>query len=207
MLDLFSLRKKRYFIIATINTRLSTTTLMRHALHLITRLIKDTINLYEEGTVKEVVPTKIMSYTQIEEGLRVLRSGKGIGKMIFVPSPEDVVPIVPEQSLPYKSDAGALYILSGGLGGIGRSLARWMVARGVRNLIFLSRTGNITNSVQDMVKELGSKGSKIHIYTCDVTDRARLVEVIEECKAILPPIKVCIQGAVILKVCVEFLGR
>jgi hypothetical protein len=175
-------------------------TLMRHAPHLITRLIKDTINLYEEGKVKEAVPTKIMNYTQIEEGLRVLQSGKGMGKMIFVPSPEDVVPIVPEQSLPYSLEAEASYILSGGLGGIGRSLARWMVARGARNLIFLSRTGNITNPVQDMVIELESKGCRIHIYTCDVTDRARLVEVIKECKATLPPIKGCIQGAMILKV-------
>jgi hypothetical protein len=143
-----------------------------------------------------------MNYTQIEEGLRVLQSGKGMGKMIFVPSPEDVVPIVPEQSLPYSLEAGASHVLSGGLGGIGRSLAWWMVARGARNLIFLSRTGNITNPVQDMVTELESKGCRIHIYTCDITDRARLVEVIEECKTTLPPIKGCVQGAMILKVCV-----
>lgn len=175
-------------------------TMMRHRPELIRRLTEDTMRLYAEGSIKEAVPTRIMNFSQIEEGLRILQSGKGMGKMVFVPSPEDIVPIVPEQLSEYQLDATASYVLAGGLGGIGRSLARWMVARGARNLIFLSRTGRITDAVQEMKTEIESRGCAVHIFTCDVSDKARLAEVLEECKATLPSIKGCVQGSMILKV-------
>ena len=42
---------------------------------------------------------------------------------------------------PFKLDSNASYLLAGGLGGIGRSLAAWMVEQGARHLTFLSRSG------------------------------------------------------------------
>ena len=174
--------------------------MMRHRPELIGRLTNDTIRLYTEHKIKEAVPTTILNYSQIENGFRMLQSGKGMGKMVFKPNPEDLVPIVPQQLTPYRLDQQASYVLAGGLGGIGRSLARWMVTKGARNLIFLSRSGKVTDAVKEMKTELESKGCGTHIFTCDITDRTRLAAVIEECKASLPPIKGCIQGSMILKV-------
>jgi len=174
-------------------------TMMRHRPELIGRLTEDTIRLYDEGKIKEAKPTKIMNFSQIEEGLRILQSGKGVGKMIFVPSPDDIVPLVPEQLPPYKLDPNASYVLAGGLGGIGRSLARWMVTRGAKNLVFLSRSGNITDAVKETITEIESNGCKTHVFTCDVSDEARTAEVMKECQMTMPPIKGCIQGSMILK--------
>ncbi|KAH8815396.1 iterative type I polyketide synthase [Xylogone sp. PMI_703] len=174
-------------------------TMMRHRPELIARLTEDTVRLYVEGHIKEAKPTTVMSFAEIEDGLRILQSGKGVGKMIFVPHPEDVVPLVPQQLSEYKLSPDATYVMGGGLGGIGRSLANWMVGKGARNIVFLSRSGNITDAVQKMIDELQSKNCNVHIFKCDVSDKARLAEVLEECKTKLPPIKGCIQGAMILK--------
>jgi NAD(P)-dependent dehydrogenase (short-subunit alcohol dehydrogenase family) len=174
-------------------------TMMRHKPELIARLTEDTVRLYAEGHIREAKPTTVMSFSQIEEGLRILQSGKGVGKMIFVPNPADVVPLVPEQPSEYTLEPNATYVISGGLGGIGRSIATWMVGKGARSLVFLSRSGKITNAVEDMTAKLESTGCKVKIFTCDVSDKTRLAEVVEVCKADLPPIKGCIQGAMILK--------
>jgi hypothetical protein len=160
-----------------------------------------------EGKIKEAIPTNVMGYDRIEEGLRMLQSGKGMGKMVFKPSPEDLVPIVPEQLSPYQVDADASYVLAGGLGGIGRSIAKWLVERGARNLVFLSRSGRITDSVERMKLELETAGCNVKIFTCDVSDNTRVEEVMEECKRDLPPIKGCIQASMVLKVrphCIVF---
>ncbi len=175
-------------------------TMMKHRLRLIGRLTNDTIRLYMERKIREAVPTTVLNYSQIEEGFRLLQSGKGVGKIVFKPGPEDLVPVVPQQLSPYRFDEQASYVLAGGLGGIGRSLARWMAARDAKNLIFLSRSGNFTEAVQEMRTELELKGCGCHIFTCDVTDRPRLAAVLEECKNSLPPIKGCIQASMILKV-------
>lgn len=172
---------------------------MRHKPELVARLTEDTVRLYAEGHIREAKPTTVMSFSRIEEGLRILQSGKGVGKMIFVPNPADVVPLVPEQPSEYTLEPNATYVISGGLGGIGRSVATWMVGKGARSLVFLSRSGKITNAVEDLTAKLESTGCKVKIFTCDVSDKTRLAEVLEVCKADLPPIKGCIQGAMILK--------
>ena len=174
-------------------------TMMRHRPELIARLTEDTVRLYAEGHIKESKPTTVMKFSQIEEGLRILQSGKGVGKMIFVPSPDDIVPLVPEQLSEYRLRPDATYVMSGGLGGIGRSLGTWMAGKGARNLVFLSRSGKITDAVQAMVKKLESEGCNIRIFTCDVSDKARVGTVLEECKTTMPPIKGCIQGAMTLR--------
>jgi NAD(P)-dependent dehydrogenase (short-subunit alcohol dehydrogenase family)/acyl carrier protein len=174
-------------------------TMMRHRPELIARLTEDTIRLYAEGHIREAKPTTIMSFSQIEDGLRILQSGKGVGKIILVPSPEDIVPLVPLQLSEYSLQPDVTYIISGGLGGIGRSLAAWMVGKGARNLVFLSRSGKITDPVQKMVTNLESEGCSVHIFTCDVSNKARVAQVLEKCRTILPPIKGCIQAAMTLR--------
>ncbi|KAJ5813636.1 Lovastatin nonaketide synthase [Penicillium pulvis] len=123
---------------------------MRHKPSMIGQLTADAIRLFEEGKIREATPTTILKYSQVEEGLRLLQSGKGTGKMILVPEQEDRIPLIPDLSSPLFLDPNASYILAGALGGIGRSIARWMVSRGAKQLIFLSRSGRAESDVDSM---------------------------------------------------------
>lgn len=164
------------------------------------RLIGQTVQLYTEGKIKQAKPTQVLSYDKIEEALRTLQSGRGMGKIVLVPSPTDIVPIVPEQPANYKFDSNATYFLAGGLGGIGRSIGQWMASKGAKHVVFLSRTGKVTESVQKMIDDLESKDCQAHIFACDVSDSERVKTVIEEVTKTLPPIKGCVQGSMVLKV-------
>ncbi|KAK5988353.1 6-hydroxymellein synthase cdmE [Cladobotryum mycophilum] len=173
-------------------------TMMRYRPQLVHDLMVRTLELFEQGHIREAKPTAVMSFAQIEEGLRILQSGKGMGKMVFVPSPTDVVPVVPPQPAEYKLDSNATYVLAGGLGGIGRSMARWMASKGARHLIFLSRSGKLTGDALKMAQELEQKECGVHVFACDVSDPGRMKEVLDECARALPPIKGCIQGSMVL---------
>ncbi|EGC40933.1 iterative type I polyketide synthase [Histoplasma capsulatum var. duboisii H88] len=162
-------------------------------------LLKTTMRLWADKKIKGAYPLTTLGYSELEDGLRMLQSGKNIGKIVFAPNEKDIVPVIPEVKTPYTFEANASYILAGGLGGLGRSLARWMVSRGARHLIFLSRSGKITEPVQNMVSELEGKECEIRIFTCDVSDVSRLQSVVEECCQTLPPIRGCIQGSMVLK--------
>lgn len=175
-------------------------TMMRHKPVLIKRMLDETMRLWNEGVAKPANPTTIMKMSQVEEGLRLLQSGKGMGKIIVVPSADDVLPIVPATPAPYALRPNATYFLSGGLGGIGRSMARWMAVHGAKHFVFLSSSGNVTEPVSKMKGELEAAGCAVHIFRCDVSDRERVAQVLEECKQLhLPPIKGVIQGAMKLK--------
>lgn len=106
---------------------------------------------------------------------------------------------MPSQKPTYHFDPNASYVISGGLGGLGRSMASWMVRRGAKNLILLSRFGPVRESGQKLIAELEAQGVRVAAPSCDVTSRQTLERVLEDCQNNMPPIKGCIQGSMVLK--------
>jgi hypothetical protein len=75
-----------------------------------------------------------------------------------------------------------------------------MVKRGARNLILLSRSGLKTESAKTLVKDLAAQGAHIATPACDITDNSLLEAVLRNCALTMPPVKGCIQAAMVLKV-------
>jgi NAD(P)-dependent dehydrogenase (short-subunit alcohol dehydrogenase family) len=71
-------------------------------------------------------------------------------------------------------DPNATYLLVGCFGGLGRSLAIWMVERGARCLMFLSRTGATSQEASSIIRELHSIGAEPEVVQCNVTDSESL---------------------------------
>ncbi len=90
--------------------------------------------------------------------------------------------------------------MSGGLGGIGRSLGHWMVQQGAKNLVFLSRSGSTKPESKKAIEELSDKGARVTAYSCDVGNAEEVQEVLRQCSQEFPPIRGVIQGAMVLKV-------
>lgn len=95
---------------------------------------------------------------------------------------------------------GGTYLIAGGLGGLGRSIAAWMVQRGARYLILLSRSGP-QKSVNSFLEDLESRGAKVETPACDITDKNSLQSVLDNYARTMPPIKGCIQASMVLSVC------
>ena len=110
-----------------------------------------------------------------------------------------------ETKLDYQFDEHSTYLIAGGLGGLGRSAARWMVSRGVKYLILLSRSGAQSDTAIALIEELKAKGAHVEAPPCDITKADMLKSTLDKCAATLPPIKGVIQGSMVLKVCCCFL--
>ena len=97
-------------------------------------------------------------------------------------------------------DPMSTYVISGGLGGVGRSIAKWMVSRGARYLLLLSRSGVQSEKSKQFIAELELSGVKVEAPACDVGHPTVLSSTLKKCEASLPPVKGCIQAAVVLRV-------
>lgn len=89
------------------------------------------------------------------------------------------------------------YILVGGLGGIGRAIATWMIERGARNLVFLSRSAGATSQDQSFRHELELQGSTVIMIKCDVTIQQQVQAAIHACPA---PVGGILQLSMIVRV-------
>ena len=101
----------------------------------------------------------------------------------------------------YWFDAAATYVVAGGFGGIGRSIARWLVRCGATHLVLLSRSGPAgSQKRQALLEELEGKGVHVRSPACDIARLSSLQKVIEECKETMPPIKGVFQASMVLRV-------
>ncbi|MEW1672662.1 type I polyketide synthase [Streptomyces noursei] len=76
-------------------------------------------------------------------------------------------------------DAAGTVLITGGTGGLGRVVARHLVAEhGVRSLLLVSRRGPDAEGVEELVAELGRCGAEVSVVACDVTDRGAVGELV-----------------------------
>ncbi|MET9418683.1 type I polyketide synthase, partial [Streptomyces klenkii] len=80
----------------------------------------------------------------------------------------------PTADVPWN--ASGTVLITGGTGGLGRTLARHLVVEhGVRSLLLVSRSGLAADGAEDLVAELGVD---VSVEACDVTDRAAVDELL-----------------------------
>lgn len=108
--------------------------------------------------------------------------------------------VVPPTASAMKLHDDAAYLLVGGLGGLGRALARWLVKNGAKHLIFLSRSGSTKEEARKLVTDLQAAGTNVAVYTCDVGDPEQLAEALRRTAQDMPPIRGVVHGGMILKV-------
>ena len=107
---------------------------------------------------------------------------------------------MPSSSPKYSFNQDATYLIAGGLGGLGRAITRWMVSRGARNFILLSRSGARSKEAVDLIKEMKSLDVDIAAPPCDLSVGDEVSATLERYRLTMPPIKGCIQASMVLKV-------
>ena len=60
------------------------------------------------------------------------------------------------------------YLLSGCLGGIGRSISKWLMRQGARKFVFIGRSGLDKEAARRLVQDLGDAGAKVTVIRGDV---------------------------------------
>ncbi|KAI1749775.1 KR domain-containing protein [Xylaria castorea] len=92
-----------------------------------------------------------------------------------------------------------IYLIAGGLGGLGQKIARWLVTRGARFLILLSRSGPRKKGSVELADQLKASGVVLETPMCDMTDLALLHMVLQDCSQRMPPVRGCIHATMVLK--------
>ncbi|MEU6776572.1 type I polyketide synthase [Streptomyces sp. NPDC046759] len=73
-------------------------------------------------------------------------------------------------------------LVTGGTGGVGRHLARWLARAGAQHLVLTSRSGPDAPGARELHAELTALGAEVTVAACDIADRdalARLLAGIE----------------------------
>lgn len=134
------------------------------------------MNFFRDGHISPISIEKTFAPAKTPEAFQYMQQGDHIGKIVLElrnPASEELQlgPIEAGQAQTGATlDGSASYLLVGGLGGLGRSVAVWMVQHGARSLTFLSRSAGTTRSNKIFAEEIESMGCEVHLVRGDVTE-------------------------------------
>ncbi|XP_049870464.1 fatty acid synthase-like [Pectinophora gossypiella] len=159
----------------------------KHCFNLRTKLGELILGGVASGAVR---PLTYCSFdkTNVEAAYRYMAAGKHIGKVLIkirdeepqtrnsiVKPSHNVIDAEPR----YMCSENEVYVLVGGLGGIGLELADWLILRGARKILMCSRIG-ISNGYQALrIRTWQAYGSDIQISTHDVTSESGCEEMLK----------------------------
>ncbi|KAM3502999.1 hypothetical protein MY10362_004480 [Beauveria mimosiformis] len=150
---------------------------------LIKRLMNEMMDLIDQGVVGPIQHLNSFCISQLEPAMSNFSKGVHTGKFVITFDDPAAKLKVAQSAVRAKFDPTAAYLLVGGLGGLGRSLAMWMVERGARHLVFLSRSGADRPEAVLLVKDLEAVGASPKVVCCDVTCKAAVASAVSDISA------------------------
>ena len=130
----------------------------------------------KEGYVKPL-PRTVFGPHQVKEAFKHMMTGKHIGKVLVKIRDEESDRLKPTIPKPVTIRATTktwfrpdrVYILVGGLGGMGVEMIYWMMLRGAKKIVATSRSGVKTNSQRLFLKQLAEFSKWQDALNMDVT--------------------------------------
>ncbi|THW50357.1 ketoacyl-synt-domain-containing protein [Aureobasidium pullulans] len=159
------------------------------------KLVNRVLGLLRDGAVAAIKPSSTYDVSELPDAFSAVSQSTSTAGTILAYDRPSMVPI----NLPHKLvklESKASYLLIGCLGGLGRSLVRWMISRGARNFVFLSRSGVDKPEAAEFVVELESRREvTVSVVRGDVGNRADVDRAIASAKT---PIRGVMQLAMTL---------
>src|ERR1700693_5855402 len=117
-------------------------------------LLLELIAMFQKGSLKPL-PHNIFPVEDAANAFRYMARRKNIGKVVLSFTSSE------SRSRSYRSAApraDATYLITGGHGGLGLAVGRWLVDKGARHLVLLSRRG-ATSAGEEAVAGLTGMGA------------------------------------------------
>ncbi|OCK77276.1 putative polyketide synthase [Lepidopterella palustris CBS 459.81] len=135
-----------------------------------TDLLRRSVDLVVSNALCGPTIDSVFKAASITDAFRHMQAARHIGKIVIsIPgNPQDLDSVITRPQAAFRADRS--YLLAGGLGGLGRSIATWMVEHGARHLIFLARSARVSSDTRNFLDELKSCGCHVQLVAGTVSE-------------------------------------
>lgn len=162
------------------------------------RLFRDVMALFEDQTLHPL-PYQCFDANDVVDAFRFMQQAKQIGKIVV--TYRNGINHVHEgktRGEPLALSPTATYLVTGGLGGFGLKTAQWLVEKGARNLVLVSRSGPVAAEAVAALSAFRAAGVRVHAAACDVTDEKALAALFALISTEMPPLRGVVHAAVVI---------
>jgi epothilone polyketide synthase D len=167
--------------------------MMRLAPERVLRCMQEVAGLYDEGAFAPL-PIREVRAAQVSEAFRSMTRSDHAGKIVVKMASEVVaVPARSIQDSPIKPEG--VYLITGGLGGLGLTVARWLADRGARQLVLVGRRGVTSEDTERTIAELIERGVNVRIEKVDVGQREQVASLLARTRETMASIRGIVHAA------------
>ncbi|MDI3284217.1 type I polyketide synthase [Polyangium sp. 15x6] len=164
---------------------------------LVRELFLEILEHVRRGEIRPL-PRSTFPLSRAQEAFWEMRGGKHTGKLVLrvdEPTKPSVKVTGDAQATLLKQDAS--YLVTGGLGGLGMSLASWMAERGAGHIVLVGRRGPQNETQREAIEAMRRLGAEVTVAQADVVDRAALSAILASLPAAFP-LKGVVHAAMVL---------
>lgn len=170
--------------------------MMRDRPQLVGELIDNEIlSLFANGRLQPIV-SHTFPITEAADAFQLMAQAKHIGKVVLSLADLDV-PIVPAGTPEMEILPDATYLITGGMGGIGRTVAEYLVRCGARHLVLTSRRDRaaLPPDKASFLAALDAAGVEVVVAQSDVAEAHDVIALMADMRANMPPLRGIIHSA------------
>ncbi|MFR9753262.1 type I polyketide synthase [Nocardia sp. 004] len=134
------------------------------------RVVGDIINVLHqlsEGTYRPL-PYQMYGTAEVAQAFEEVARSTRIGRVAL--DMTEQTPLVCQRLPEVVIDSDARYLITGGFGGFGLAVGRWLVDKGARHLTLIGRRGATTDDARDQLTTWEKQGVDVVTELSDVTD-------------------------------------
>ncbi|HEV3220791.1 MAG TPA: SDR family NAD(P)-dependent oxidoreductase [Candidatus Acidoferrales bacterium] len=160
-------------------------------------MLLELMRQFDSGELHSL-PYRAFPIDRVGTALRYMATAKHIGKVVLSLPEVEITPVpVPRKSVPVSGDA--TYVITGGFGGFGLAVMRWLVGHGARNLIVVSRSGASSDDARAALESMRSQGVTVADIAADVSDEQQLSAAVRSVAGTMPAIRGVIHMAMVME--------
>ncbi|MCX4849541.1 type I polyketide synthase [Streptomyces sp. NBC_00893] len=159
------------------------------------RILASTWEMLAAGKL-DPLPVHTRPFAEVDAALEAMAVGGRIGREV-VTAPATVGRITADPMPRGRFRADGTYLISGGLGALGLSLAEFLAERGAGALVLFGRSGPSPDAAQ-RVAALCAAGVRVETLRCDVADEQAVRTALDGVRAQLPPLRGVVHAAGLL---------
>jgi len=143
------------------------------------------------------IPYTPFPITEAVDAFRFMAQGRHIGKNVLT-FDHPAVPIALSTDASERFSPEATYLVTGGAGGFGLEVAKWIASHGAGHVVLMSRSGPRDDAAVRDIESLRSSGAHVVDLRGDVTDAADVTRVVEQIGREHPPLRGVFHAAMVL---------
>ena len=148
---------------------------------------------FQEGSLKPL-PFRVFPIEESVDAFRFMAQARHIGKVVV--SQQHMLE-AEESVRANKFSSEAIYLITGGLGGLGLQVANWMIGQGARHLVLMGRSAPGTEALK-AIAAMEERGAVVTVARGDVSRPSDVERIFSEIESKSIPLRGIIHAAGIL---------